>query len=141
MSKRAFNHSYGWGPRLRLRRPTCILVIKCTALLTCIENSYCIHFFSQERFFLNVLRTRLQLISQIRQFHSQLFVFFLLNHDARYERHVHTKCSKHLLQFFGLSKLIFFCSGSHQGVHRGPPFFRQHEITSPKIDFFCRVTL
>jgi hypothetical protein len=41
MSKRAFNHSDGWGPRLRLRRPTSVLVIKCTTLLTCIENSYC----------------------------------------------------------------------------------------------------
>jgi hypothetical protein len=40
MSKRAFNHLYGWGPRLRLRRPASILVIKCTTLLTCIENSY-----------------------------------------------------------------------------------------------------
>jgi hemin uptake protein HemP len=28
------------GPRLRLRRPTSVLVIKCTTLLTCIENSY-----------------------------------------------------------------------------------------------------
>jgi hypothetical protein len=42
MSKRAFNHLYGWGPRLRLRRPTSVLVIKCTTLLTCIENSYLI---------------------------------------------------------------------------------------------------
>jgi hypothetical protein len=33
MSKRA----YGWDPRLRLRRPISILVIKCTTLLTCIE--------------------------------------------------------------------------------------------------------
>jgi hypothetical protein len=32
--------SYGWGPRLQLRRPTSLLVIKCTTLLTCIENSY-----------------------------------------------------------------------------------------------------
>jgi hypothetical protein len=38
MSKRAFNHSYGCGPRLRLRRLTSVLVIKCTTLLTCIEN-------------------------------------------------------------------------------------------------------
>jgi hypothetical protein len=33
--------SYRWGPRLRLRRPTSVLVIKCTTLLTRIENSYC----------------------------------------------------------------------------------------------------
>jgi hypothetical protein len=32
MSKRACNHSYGWGPRLRLGRPTSVLVIKCTTL-------------------------------------------------------------------------------------------------------------
>jgi hypothetical protein len=41
MSKCAFNHLYDWGPRLRLGRPTSVLVIKCTTLLTCIENSYC----------------------------------------------------------------------------------------------------
>jgi hypothetical protein len=35
------DHLYGWGPRLRLRRPTSVLVIKCTTLLTCIENTYC----------------------------------------------------------------------------------------------------
>jgi hypothetical protein len=40
MSKRAFNHSSGWGPRLRLRHPTSVLVIKRTTLLACIENSY-----------------------------------------------------------------------------------------------------
>jgi hypothetical protein len=27
-------------PRLQLGRPTFVLVIKCTTLLTCIENSY-----------------------------------------------------------------------------------------------------
>jgi hypothetical protein len=40
MSKRAFNHLYGWSPRIRLRRPISVLVIKCTTLLTCTENSY-----------------------------------------------------------------------------------------------------
>jgi hypothetical protein len=44
MSKRAFNHSYDSGPRLRLRRPTSVLVTKCTSLLTCIETSYCIRY-------------------------------------------------------------------------------------------------
>jgi hypothetical protein len=33
--------SYGWGPRLRLRRPTSVLVINYTTLVTCIEKSYC----------------------------------------------------------------------------------------------------
>jgi hypothetical protein len=28
-------------PRLRLRRLTSVLVIKCPTLLTCVENSYC----------------------------------------------------------------------------------------------------
>jgi hypothetical protein len=40
MSKCEFNHLYGWDPRLRLRRPTSVLVIKCTTFLTWIENSY-----------------------------------------------------------------------------------------------------
>jgi hypothetical protein len=33
MSKRTFDHSYGWSPRLRLRRPTSVLVIKCSLVL------------------------------------------------------------------------------------------------------------
>jgi hypothetical protein len=43
MEKIRFNtheHSSGWDPRLRLGRPTSVLVIKCTTLLTCIKNSY-----------------------------------------------------------------------------------------------------
>jgi hypothetical protein len=40
MSKCAFNYLSGWDPRLRLGRPTSVLVIKCTTLPTCIENSY-----------------------------------------------------------------------------------------------------
>jgi hypothetical protein len=38
MSKCAFNQLYAWSPRLRLRRPTSVLVIKCTTLPTCSEN-------------------------------------------------------------------------------------------------------
>jgi hypothetical protein len=40
MSKGGFNYSDGWGPRLRLRSPTSVLMTKNTTLLTCIENSY-----------------------------------------------------------------------------------------------------
>jgi hypothetical protein len=40
MSKRVFNHSYGWSPRLRLRRPTLYFLLTALKMFPFILESF-----------------------------------------------------------------------------------------------------